>query len=529
MVLLAYTIFTTTLVLQRKQAARGLALGLASLTSRSSRCSLLSRLLVEAVFVAALGHPPLPGTAPARGPELPEPRLERYRVPSTRPTPPISEATTTVRTAHPDGTPAPAPRPPGSAGAATAQRDPRRHASAAAAAAGRPAQARASAAGATGTGGSAGRRRHEPHRHAPGPVAASAARPYQHRSFVERYRGVIIGVAAVAAVALIGGLRVFARRRRRPTPARRSVDPAPTPSPAADASPQPGYLQPDMGPATSPSATKVNYTYCPPASGNALQRGRQRPDRAARLRPRRQSIPQGWVHNLEHGALVLLYRGDSAGATPAGPGAQLRAFFDSFPTAPSAASSRAPSGTGLRPVRRHDEPFTALVWDRVLPLQTLDTQAILEFYQVRGERTNPEQLCSPSRSAGPSAVPSGSRGAERGPERVARRRVRARRRQRTGRSPRSARRLAQPELTSRPRAPLRVPRTRTTGGSRPPGSTSDGRRSSGRRRGLIDDGSLAGLRDVRRRVAHARGAPGSARRCGLAPAASSRARSSASA
>jgi hypothetical protein len=32
MVLLAYTIFTVTLVLQRKQAARGLAIGLASLT-----------------------------------------------------------------------------------------------------------------------------------------------------------------------------------------------------------------------------------------------------------------------------------------------------------------------------------------------------------------------------------------------------------------------------------------------------------------------------------------------------------------
>jgi len=32
MVLLAYTIFTTTLVLQRKEASRGLALGLASLT-----------------------------------------------------------------------------------------------------------------------------------------------------------------------------------------------------------------------------------------------------------------------------------------------------------------------------------------------------------------------------------------------------------------------------------------------------------------------------------------------------------------
>jgi hypothetical protein len=32
MVLLAYTIFTTTLVIQRKEASRGLALGLASLT-----------------------------------------------------------------------------------------------------------------------------------------------------------------------------------------------------------------------------------------------------------------------------------------------------------------------------------------------------------------------------------------------------------------------------------------------------------------------------------------------------------------
>ena len=54
MVLLAYTIFTTTLVLQRKQAARGLALGLASLTVPLIPLLLLSQLIVEAVFVAAL-------------------------------------------------------------------------------------------------------------------------------------------------------------------------------------------------------------------------------------------------------------------------------------------------------------------------------------------------------------------------------------------------------------------------------------------------------------------------------------------
>jgi len=55
MILLAYTIFTTTLVLQRKQAGRGLALGLASLTIPLVPLLALSRLLVGAIFVAALG------------------------------------------------------------------------------------------------------------------------------------------------------------------------------------------------------------------------------------------------------------------------------------------------------------------------------------------------------------------------------------------------------------------------------------------------------------------------------------------
>jgi hypothetical protein len=53
MALLAYTIFTTTLVLQRKEAARGFALGLTSLTVPLVPLLLLSQLPVEAVFVAA--------------------------------------------------------------------------------------------------------------------------------------------------------------------------------------------------------------------------------------------------------------------------------------------------------------------------------------------------------------------------------------------------------------------------------------------------------------------------------------------
>ena len=54
MVLLAYTIFTTTLVLQRKQAARGLALGLASLTLPLLLYVLALGLVPQTLFVGAL-------------------------------------------------------------------------------------------------------------------------------------------------------------------------------------------------------------------------------------------------------------------------------------------------------------------------------------------------------------------------------------------------------------------------------------------------------------------------------------------
>lgn len=54
MVLLAFTIFTTTLVLQRKTASRNLALGLASLTIPPIPWALVDGLIPVAIFFAAL-------------------------------------------------------------------------------------------------------------------------------------------------------------------------------------------------------------------------------------------------------------------------------------------------------------------------------------------------------------------------------------------------------------------------------------------------------------------------------------------
>jgi len=54
MILLAYTIFTVTLVLQRKIASRGLAMGLSSLAVPPIVFALLAGLPIVALFFAAL-------------------------------------------------------------------------------------------------------------------------------------------------------------------------------------------------------------------------------------------------------------------------------------------------------------------------------------------------------------------------------------------------------------------------------------------------------------------------------------------
>ena len=153
--------------------------------------------------------------------------------------------------------------------------------------------------------------------------------------------------------------------------------------------------------------------------------------------PNDKTIPQGWVHNLEHGALVLLYRGDSEGATPEGQ-QQLKDFFAVFP--PSPICNIAP-GTERGPVfTRFDSmktPFAALVWDRVLPLQDLDT------------RGDPRVLPAVGRAAQPGAAlpgcvrPSPSR---------ARDRARARPRARAGARRRAPAR-ARPPARARARQP----------------------------------------------------------------------------
>ena len=227
------------------------------------------------------------------------------------------------------------------------------------------------------------------------------ARPAAPASFVQRYRVLLIG-AAVAVVVAVIGVGVFATATEAAYACSSVWQPSATPSPAEGKAPQPGYVEPDMGQGHVPRGTKITYTYCPPASG----RHYNVPDAPITARvygPGDGVIPEGWIHNLEHGALVVLYRGDQPDLDA------LRALYTAVPVSPVCGFT--PGGQSPGPVvARFDDmawPYAAMVWDRILPLQTIDQQAMLDFYATWGERTNPEKLCAVP-SASPSVVPNGS-------------------------------------------------------------------------------------------------------------------------
>ena len=126
--------------------------------------------------------------------------------------------------------------------------------------------------------------------------------------------------------------------------------------------------------------------------------------------------PSNWVHNLEHGAVVILYRNDSPGATAAGQQA-FRDYISSFPASPIC---HLPVGALSPVIARFDDmphPYAALVWDRVFYLDTWDPGLVTQFYLTESERLDssgtafaapPEPQCAAPSAAPGASVPAAS-------------------------------------------------------------------------------------------------------------------------
>lgn len=249
-------------------------------------------------------------------------------------------------------------------------------------------------------------------------------------TFLERNRNRLLWVLGGAAFLLVGALAVLnfttpayaCTNLFEPTPAPSWVAPssAPvtsgaTPAPAVTP-PAPGYVQPDMGAVHVPIGDRIRYLNCPPASGKHYS-SPGGPIRAGVYGPNEAALPQGWIHNLEHGGIVVLYNCSDPAATACTDQGQaaLSTLNAKWPNSPIC---QIPPGGETPVIARFDDmawPYAVLVWDVVLPLQVLDETAIFDFYARQGERFQPEKVCADptptpglTPTAGPtvSAVPS---------------------------------------------------------------------------------------------------------------------------
>lgn len=238
-------------------------------------------------------------------------------------------------------------------------------------------------------------------------------------SFLERNRNALLwggGILAFGALVFVGlilpGLAPAYQCLNMfdPSPAPSFVAPSQVPAasgstPASAATaPAPGFVEPDMGRSHVDAGTVVKFTWCPPASGNHYNATGQGPIRAGFYDQNTGTIPQGWIHNLEHGAIVLLYKCPGPGCEDAGQ-SEMQSLLARWPKSPIC---QIPPGGTVTPVitRFDDMPynFAAVVWDMVLPMDTLDEQALFDFYAAYGEQFNPEKQCASPTSSPPAAT-----------------------------------------------------------------------------------------------------------------------------
>jgi hypothetical protein len=218
-------------------------------------------------------------------------------------------------------------------------------------------------------------------------------------------------VAAGAGVVLIAAAAfVVIGATAKPYSCTSLVSPAPAASAEPGQTPVLGQAEPDMGRNHINPGTVQTYTYCPPASGYHLNAPALGPIAARFYSPDDAIEPEGWIHNLEHGGMVVLY--NCSGSCPDEATLQRLEDFVSPATFPASPICKIPAGVVGPVVARFDDMtshFAAIVWDRVMFLDTFDSAQILAFFQQWGDQTVPEpQVQCQQVSPSPSAEPSGS-------------------------------------------------------------------------------------------------------------------------
>ncbi len=138
------------------------------------------------------------------------------------------------------------------------------------------------------------------------------------------------------------------------------------------ANPCRGRPVPDEGYAHVPTGSPIQYKHNPPTSG---------PHYPQIARPGvylREILPGYWVHNLEHGYVVILYR------WPGIPPQTLRDLQNIFHTFPK--SKYGYVKLVIAPYPKLPKLLVAIAWTRILELDRLNRPCLEEFYRTYMDR-----------------------------------------------------------------------------------------------------------------------------------------------
>lgn len=200
-----------------------------------------------------------------------------------------------------------------------------------------------------------------------------------------RHRAWILGAIALFGVIVVAF--VLLQSTTRPAYA---CDSLLTPPPEASAAGDAGFETAYLGNTHVPVGSTITYGFCPPTSGNHYNAPPRGPIPPAVYGPGAAQPPGGWVHNLEHGYIVVLYRcpsatlgsGDCASADEF---AALGDWFDQVPVTPSCGREALAARFDSMTTR-----FAVLAWNRALLLDQFDVTSALNFTQQWQNVTAPE-------------------------------------------------------------------------------------------------------------------------------------------
>lgn len=231
------------------------------------------------------------------------------------------------------------------------------------------------------------------------------------RGFLDRYGGLlllgftVLGVAALLAVfvqsstattftcdSLLTPGPVESAPSANPSPTPGSASPEPTVAPGASPTPEPtpvpsptarlGFPVSDLGRAhVRDTGQVIDYAYCPPASGQHWSIGGEAPAPRDFYRPEDTVAPQQWIHNLEHGFVMVLYScgADGQSCPTEAEFVELRKVYDETPTTDGAVACGVPNKVIVARFDDMTTKFAYVSWDRELLVDEVDSQQGITF------------------------------------------------------------------------------------------------------------------------------------------------------